>query len=405
MTEQATRLTFILLAGANFSVALGYGVVLPFVPLLVEHVAGPTPMGTHAFHIGALLGIYPLTLFLAAPLWGRVADRGGGRRIALVGLGFYALALVAFAFSESMRQAYVLRIAAGVAAAAVLPVIAATVGQVIDLRRRARIVAGMSAASLVGLLAGPALSGWAYMATAPSNAVAQWAPAVVWPPLGASAVLVTFVLFGIARRLPRAALDVAARQKQEPIGWYAATPVLFANFAVLLGLGAFEAVLPLLGKTQLPFDTAVLGFLLAECMLVMLAVQLALFATPILHRNLSGGLIVSGYLGMAVGVVALSMATAMWAAVAAVAVIAACATFLQTAIAYTATLSEGGASAALLGALAGLGSLGQASGSFLGGALFAALDMRVLWLVAGLLLITAVACGVFRERDRYATKG
>lgn len=403
MTSQSTRLTFILLAGANFSVALGYGVVLPFVPLLVEHVAGPTPMGTHALHIGALLGIYPLTFFLAAPLWGRVADRGSGRRIALLGLGFYALALVAFALAESMLQAYMLRAVAGVAAAAVLPVVAATVGQVADLRRRARIVAGMSAASLLGLLAGPALSGWVFMATVPEDGVARWAPAVIGPPFGASAALVILVLLGIARGLPPATLDLAAGQKQESIAWHAATPVLFANFAVLLGLGTFEAVLPLLGKTQLPFDTAVLGFLLAECMLVMLVVQAALFATPILHRNLSGGLFVSGYVGMTVGVVTLSVASAMWAAVAAVAVIAACAAFLQTAIAYTATLSDGGARAAVLGALAGTGSLGQASGAFLGGALFAALELRVLWFVAGLLLTTAAACCISRDRVRHVT--
>ncbi|MBK6980226.1 MAG: MFS transporter [Betaproteobacteria bacterium] len=336
-----TRLGFILLGGANFGVAIGYGIVLPFIPLVIERVSSPAPLAGHALHTGALLGIYPLAMVVVAPLWGRFVDRYGGRRILLVGIGGYAAALVAFALANSLTSAYLIRAAAGVSAGAVLPAVAATVGSVIDLPRRARLFAGVSVATLLGLLAGPVLSGTAYLAMQRFGEVKRLEPAIVGLPVAAAAAFVILILVGVIRWLPRSMLRPNATGCSEPVAWREATPFLLSGFAVLLGLGAFEAVLPLAGKSQMRIDTAALGMLLAGCMLVMLAVQLMLFVMPGIHRNAKGGSIAAGFLVMAAGSALLSAADSPWMAAAAVGLIAAGAAFLQPIIAYSATVNAG----------------------------------------------------------------
>lgn len=235
-----SRRGILLLAGASFCVALGYGIVLPFVPLFVEHVSGTMPFREHALHTGALLGIYPLAIFLAAPLWGRAADLVGGRRILIIGLAAYSVALSAFALTLSLTGAYLLRALAGLAAGAVLPVVAATVGKELDLQRRARLFAGMAVATLLGLLAGPTTSGLAYAAMARLGRAHDWS-AIVAPPIISASILVLVVLTGVLRWMPSPTLGTRAEAQPGRVDWHQSGASVVASFAVLFGLGAFEA--------------------------------------------------------------------------------------------------------------------------------------------------------------------
>lgn len=81
---------------------LGFGIVLPLMPLyateLIEPLFPGDDAGTRTWR-GAMLGLlmasFSLMQFVFAPLWGRASDRVGRRRILLIGLGgsvvFYAL--------------------------------------------------------------------------------------------------------------------------------------------------------------------------------------------------------------------------------------------------------------------------------------------------------------------------
>lgn len=72
---------------AVFTVSVGYGVVLPLLPYLIERLLG-TGDGTAAVSrsAGLLTGLCMLALFLFAPTWGRISDRFGRRSILLIGL-------------------------------------------------------------------------------------------------------------------------------------------------------------------------------------------------------------------------------------------------------------------------------------------------------------------------------
>ena len=70
-----------------FTVSIGYGVVLPLLPYLIERLLGAgADAGQVSRSIGLLTGLYTLSLFLFAPVWGRVSDRYGRRSILLIGL-------------------------------------------------------------------------------------------------------------------------------------------------------------------------------------------------------------------------------------------------------------------------------------------------------------------------------
>ena len=67
-------------------------------------------------------------------------------------------------------------------------------------------------------------------------------------------------------------------------------------------------------------------------------------------------------------------------------------------VAYLATLNDGVASGLLLGAVSAAGGLGQAVGSFSGGALFALFEARALWASAAAVAVGAVWLGITRPK-------
>jgi len=74
---------FTTLLAATFVVFLGYGTVLPILPLFLDRVLAVTTPGDVSLHTGLLTGVYTLALFGFAPLWGSLSDRLGRRPVLL----------------------------------------------------------------------------------------------------------------------------------------------------------------------------------------------------------------------------------------------------------------------------------------------------------------------------------
>lgn len=401
------RRIFWLLAAANFVVALGYGVVLPLIPTLLAALTGAGAPADVAWHTGALLGVYMLGLFVSAPAWGLAVDRLGGHRLLVFGLVAYAASLLAFATADSLAAAYGWRALAGVAGGSVPPVVNAAIGAVADRPVRGRLFAGAAMTTLVGLIAGPAASGLVYGAMERMGNVQQMTATVIGYPLAGAAALALAVAAGCRVVLGNPHADTMRDARQPTarpiVHWHRAGPALSASFLLLLGLGAFEALLPVFGQRTLSLDPLALGALLSLCMVTMLAVEAAMFLAPVLHYATSGRSIVGGFLVVATGIGMLAEAQSFSAVALAVILIGAGGAFLQPAIVYLATIHQAGSSGTLLGALSSAGSLGQGIGSFAGGMLFAVLDSSGLWVVAATLAAGAVWIGTVlgqaRRRD------
>lgn len=74
---------------AVFVVSVAYAIVLPVLPFMLARDLGEGARTAQAWHTGLLTSVYMLTLFLAAPIWGRVSARIGRRSV--VGFGFAGL--------------------------------------------------------------------------------------------------------------------------------------------------------------------------------------------------------------------------------------------------------------------------------------------------------------------------
>lgn len=386
---------FALLALAAFAAQLGYGVILPLLPELIERIGGDASVATRVAHTTGLTTTYMLAAFAAALPWGRTADRVGGRRVVLIGLGGHSLALISLTAATDVPTAYLLRAAAGVFASAVLSGVAVTIAGERDQSRRARYFAGSSAAALLGLLAGPALSGMV------SGVMAR----MVHADTGAAMTLA--IPYSLAAAIGLACLGAAAlglrsasaaeRPVLQQTGWTALatnTPlhsVLVANFLVLFGLGALEVIMPLFGAQRLALDALAVGLLFAACSLVMIAVQGGLFASGWLSRRSRGGPAAVAFIVMAAGFVWFDLAGAFTSAAGAVGVIAAGGGYLLPALGYAASLATAARPGVALGAMTAAGSLGQALGSAAGGSLYGYVGAPALWVLAAAMLVGA-AC-------------
>jgi MFS family permease len=387
-SETFRRTAFPVLAGAVFVIATGYGVVLPLLPALLRRWMGEPDAALAAWHTGALTGIYMLALAAAAPLWGRLSDRGGRRPVLALGL------------AQSMPLAYVLRFAAGAFAGAVIPVATAIAAETVDAPQRARRVTWLAAASLTGYVAGPALSGWIYgwawRMSGSDPAVAAADAMIAWP-LYASAVLA--VMVAVISRLVVPTAPSAAAPRVTRAGDRGRT-VLIATLSLLVmsGLGAFEVGIALVAEQALALGPVALAWMFAGCSVAMLAVQALLVFAPGFLRLPGSAVVISGFAAMAVGFALLPYASAPWALFAAVALIGAGSGVLLPALSYLVTVGAAAGLGVVLGVQTAAASLGQAVGSAAGGALFGQLSGGSFWIQAGLMAAGAAVAVAQRAR-------
>jgi DHA1 family multidrug resistance protein-like MFS transporter len=95
-----------------FVVFTGFAFVLPFLPLYVREL-GVRDEEDVAQWAGVLIGIAPLLAGLLAPVWGRLADRHGQKRMAVRALLSYVVLMVLSAFVTNVGQLFALRTGIG----------------------------------------------------------------------------------------------------------------------------------------------------------------------------------------------------------------------------------------------------------------------------------------------------
>lgn len=373
---------FFLLLALVFTVSMGYGVVLPVLPGFLEGLPASAGRFSVPWHTGMLTGVYMLALFLFAPLWGYVSDRAGRRKVILLGLAGFVGAILWFALAHGLSSVYAARALAGVFAAAVLPVVLAWVSDVGESRTRAQAFAWLSAASALGFLFGPALGGWLASIESVSGDTALVLPFYATAALGGGMWLAAYL------GLPESPLRRAVEDTLQPN-----TPSLFGLLAlsllVMFGIGSFEVGLALQGQQVLNLRPREIGWMFAECSLVMILAQIFVLA-PLLKR-VGSGLLAPAFLAMAAGVALLPFATTYVLLLIGVGLIAAASGLLIPALAYLVSLVAGTRQGAALGKQTAAASLGQAIGSAASGWLFAALIGYSFWATAALLAFGVVA--------------
>lgn len=365
-----------------FIVAMGYGVVLPVLPFMLARTLGETAYAAIALQTGLLMGVYMLALFLFAPLWGYVADRVGRRMLVLLGLAGLSGAMLLLALVRDLPLIYGARVLAGLFAAMVLPAVFAQVSDACAPKTRAQAFAWLSSANALGFLFGPALSGWIASAKIVAGGDTIGLPFYV---VAALIVLVWFAVYRFPTTAPlEHIMNDAPKTGAPSLAW-----LLVMSLLVMFGLGSFEVSLALQGQQVLSLGPSAIGWMFAECSLVMILVQ-SFGLAPLIQRLGGGVLLALAFLAMAVGVGLLPYAANYFVLLLAVALIAAASGLLIPALAYLVSLAAGTAQGAALGKQTAVASLGQAAGSAAAGWLFGMFADAPFWMTAGLLVLGMV---------------
>jgi MFS family permease len=133
--------------------------VLASMEQTVTSTAMPTIIGDlHGLeHYAWVASIYLLACTVSMPLYGRLADALGRKKVVLAAIGLFCVASVLAAASRSMVQLIAFRALQGLGAGGVMPVVLTIIGDIFTLEERAKIQGFFSAVWGVASLAGPAL--------------------------------------------------------------------------------------------------------------------------------------------------------------------------------------------------------------------------------------------------------
>ncbi|MBN9037633.1 MAG: MFS transporter [Rhizobiales bacterium] len=357
------------LLASSFIVALGYGIVLPVLPTMVERLAGSTDPTFAARHIGFLTAAYVAAPLAVAFLWGRVSDLIGRRPILVVGLIGFAATLAASAFAPNLLLLYVGRILNGGFAAAVVPTALAFIADMTgDDDGRARTFGWVSMASIAGFLLGPMLgglpAGWAFDS---DKAV----PLLQAAPFLLASGLALAAAGGVRLILPAGLVSgqPVDTRNREASAFVPGEIRLFALSSVAAaGLGAFEVGLTL-RNDELAMSPAELGFTFATCSVVMFAVQGLVFS-PLVKPAATKVLVAPAFLVMAIGLAVIPSITAFSEMLFAVSVVAASAGVISPLLAFWVSRITARSQGVELGIQAAAVSLGLSVGSAGAGLLF-----------------------------------
>jgi MFS family permease len=245
---------------------LGFGIVLPLMPLYATELVGPLFRGDESWMpalrgaiLGCLMASFSAMQFFFAPLWGRISDRVGRRPILLLGLAgstvFYGLFGVASvigaegsgAVALALLLMFAARIGQGIAGATISTA-QAVIADCTPSERRARGMAIIGAAFGIGFTFGPLLGFASLFVDSPG------APGYAAAAFSGLALVLALVL------LPETLTEGARSGRRELFNWQSflnvlRTPIVgilvvtffFATFA----FGSLESTLALVNKLLL----------------------------------------------------------------------------------------------------------------------------------------------------------
>lgn len=204
---------------------VGFSIIFPIFPAMLEwylpraesgsllhalitSLESITPAANRDFYVAVLFGgflgaLYSLLQFLSAPLWGRLSDRHGRRRILLFTTSGTALAYLIWIFSGAFWVLLLSRFLAGIMAGNIA-VATAAVADLTSRQDRSRGMALIGIAFGLGFILGPAIGGLGTLVplAAPAAPDTAWALTPFSVPAAAAFLLSLLNLIWIYKAFP-----------------------------------------------------------------------------------------------------------------------------------------------------------------------------------------------------------
>ena len=151
--KTTNRRNLFILVFALLVVMLGFGMVIPVLPFIIDK------LGASGSALGVLVATAALTEFIFGPIWGSISDRVGRKPILMIGMFGYALAMFAFGIATKIWMLLIFRAISGILSSATITTTMAYIGDSTSEKQRGGGMGILGAVAGAGTVIGPGIGG------------------------------------------------------------------------------------------------------------------------------------------------------------------------------------------------------------------------------------------------------
>lgn len=378
-----------------FTDLVGFGIVIPLLPLYADHYH-PAP-----WVFGFLMATYSAMQFVFSPILGRISDRVGRRPVLLISLTGSVVGFVMFALANSLLLLFASRVLAGIAGGNIATA-QAVIADTTPPEGRARGMGMIGAAFGLGFIAGPALAG---LLVSLSTSAPGWGAAAC--SMVALAMTALYLPETRPERVSSNGAVPASGVTRLAFAWRhpELAPLIAIGFAVVTGFAAFEVTFAQFLHARLDLPHSGVSFLFVYVGVLAVVVQGGLVGRATRWLG-EANLVIGGLVCTAAGLLLLSSAHRLGAILAALPVVALGAGMVNPSL--TALVSRRAAAdqqGMALGAFQGVSSLARVVGPFTAEMALGSWGVAAPQVGAALLAVVAAAGAASVLRRRPAVSG
>jgi DHA1 family multidrug resistance protein-like MFS transporter len=246
-------------------VMLGFGMVIPILPFLIES------MGASGRALGLLMATFALMQLIFSPVWGSLSDRIGRKPVLMIGVFGFGITMVLFGLSTELWMLFAARALSGILSSATLPTSMAYISDSTTEEQRGGGMGVVGAAMGLGMVLGPGLGG---VLAGKSLAVPFFIAG------GLSFLAMILILAFLPESLPKEQRQTEGKVRFINLGelWQALkSPIgvlLLMAFLVSFGLTAFEGIFGLYALERFDYGPQQVGTILMVIGFVSAVVQM-----------------------------------------------------------------------------------------------------------------------------------
>jgi MFS family permease len=138
---------------------MGIGFMMPVLPIFSKTLGESTNTGAIGLWIGIIYSSLSFSRLFSLPIFGRLSDKYGPKRLICIGLFLYSLLALAFLLVTDLSHVAIIRFARGITSAMVVPIARAYVGELSPKGQESRYMGYFSISFFLGMGLGPLIGG------------------------------------------------------------------------------------------------------------------------------------------------------------------------------------------------------------------------------------------------------